>query len=432
MQRNSKSPHVNLNLNIRGLEQSATLRINELSNRLLRDGKTVYKLGLGQSPFPVPGVMQEELRANAHQKDYLPVFGLRALRGAVSGYLRKMHGVAYAPDDVMIGPGSKELMFILQLVFYGDIVIPIPSWVSYAPQAYIVGRHIHWLRTNADNRWKIDPDDINRLCAGDPDRPRLIILNYPANPHGCSYTEQELKALAKIARKYGIMILSDEIYGEIHHLGRHVSIARFYPEGTIISTGISKWCGAGGWRLGAFAFPRSQAPLKHAMGVVASETYTSTSAPIQFAAVRAFKGGMVLESYLSHARRILRGLAALLHRKLTDAGLAVALPDGAFYLFPDFAPFREQLRARGISTGAALSEALLKETGIAALPGSDFGMNPEDLTLRLSYVDFDGAKALAASYQIPPEQELDNAFFNQHAINCCLAVDRLVEWLEAL
>lgn len=432
MKNQNNGPNVSLNLNVRDLKQSATLRINELSNNLIREGKTVFKLGLGQSPFPVPDVVQNELKANTHQKDYLPVLGLRELRGVISSYLRKNHGVAYPPNNIMIGPGSKELMFILQLTCYGDLVIPTPSWVSYAPQAHIIGRNIHWLQTEATNNWKVTPEEINKLCKDDPHRPRLMILNYPANPHGCSYTEKELKAFAKVARKYGIILLADEIYGEIHHTGNHISIARFYPEGTIISTGISKWCGAGGWRLGIFAFPKSLTKLKDAMAVVASETYTSTSAPIQYATVRAFKGGISLETYLSHSRRILRGLAKLFHQKLTDADVSVVYPDGAFYLFPDFDNYREKLKAKNIYTSEDLSETLLKETGIATLPGADFGRPREELTLRLSYVDFNGAKALSESYQIPPDQELDAQFFYQHTMNCCNAVDRLVEWLGTL
>ena len=124
------SPAVNLNLNVRGLPLSATLRINEISNQMIREGRHVFKLGLGQSPFPVPAPVEEELKANAFQKDYLPVLGLFELRKAVSAYFARTQAVTYGFDNIMVGPGSKELMFILQLVYYGDLVIPTPSWVS--------------------------------------------------------------------------------------------------------------------------------------------------------------------------------------------------------------------------------------------------------------------------------------------------------------
>ena len=133
---------LSLNLNVRGLPQSATLAINELSNQLRKDGRMIYKLGLGQSPFPVPQPVVDELKANAHQKDYLPVKGLPQLREAVADYHCRTHGICYTADDVLIGPGSKELMFLLQYTYYGDLVIPTPSWVSYAPQALIIGRQV--------------------------------------------------------------------------------------------------------------------------------------------------------------------------------------------------------------------------------------------------------------------------------------------------
>ncbi|MDO9190944.1 MAG: aminotransferase class I/II-fold pyridoxal phosphate-dependent enzyme, partial [Sulfurimicrobium sp.] len=263
--RKSNLPDVHLNLNVRGLKQSATLAINERSGQLLQEGRQVFRLGLGQSRFPVPQPVVDELKANAHQKDYQPVRGLYALREAVAGYHRRMHGIDRTAADVLIGPGSKELMFILQLVYYGDLVIPTPSWVSYAPQAQIVGRQIRWVPTRLENDWRLMPEELDRLCKEDPGRPRIVILNYPSNPTGDSYTLDELKALAKVARKYKVILLSDEIYGELHHRGQHVSIARFYPEGTIISGGLSKWCGAGGWRLGTFVFPHSLRWLLDAM-----------------------------------------------------------------------------------------------------------------------------------------------------------------------
>jgi aspartate aminotransferase len=246
-----------LNLNVRGLPVSATLGINELSNQLKAQKKDVYKLGLGQSPFPVPESVVEELKMNAHQKDYLPVRGLPSLQEAVANYYQRTQELYFDPEHILVGPGSKELMFILQLAYYGDLVIPTPSWVSYAPQAHIIGRHVYWLPTRSDNRWLLTPQELEKLCKKDPSKPRIVILNYPNNPTGCSYSETELKELADVASYYNLIILSDEIYGELNFTGSHVSIARYYPEGTIISSGLSKWCGAGGWRLGTFTFPSS-------------------------------------------------------------------------------------------------------------------------------------------------------------------------------
>jgi len=422
---------VNLNLNVRGLKTSSTLAINEKSNALRREGRSVFKLGLGQSPFPVPDPVVESLRINAFQKDYLAVKGLWELRDAVASYFRGRQGTDRTGEDVLIGPGSKELMFLLQLVYYGDLVIPTPSWVSYAPQAHILGRQVRWLNTHARNGWRLTPDELERLCAEDNTRPRIVILNYPSNPTGGTYTANELKSIATVARQHNVILLSDEIYGELRHDGRHVSIARFYPEGTIISSGLSKWCGAGGWRLGTFIFPPGLRWLLDAMANVASETYTSTSAPIQYAAVRAFQGGSEIESYLSHSRRVLKALGRYASTTLQSAGIRVDRPQGGFYLFPDFTPVRANLKARGIQTSAQLCDHLLEDTGVAILPGSEFGRPANEFTARIAYVDFDGARALAASRDTPHEQELDDEFLQIYCTSTFDAIRRVAGWVQA-
>jgi aspartate aminotransferase len=424
-------PDVNLNLSVRGMRPSATLAIQERCTQMRAARRDVFRLGLGQSPFPVPKLVVEELRANAHQKDYLPVRGLPALREAVAEYNIRSQGVPRTADDVLIGPGSKELMFVLQLVYYGEIVIPSPAWVSYAPQARIAGRQIHWVHTRRDNGWRLTPAELEAVCRDDPDRPRLVVLNYPSNPTGGSYTADELQALADVARSYRVVVLSDEIYGELHFAGQHVSIARYYPEGTIISSGLSKWCGAGGWRLGTFSFPSTMDWLLEAMATVASETYTSTSAPIQYAAVQAFRGSSALEQYLWLARRILGALGTWAVGRIGRTGAEVLRPIGAFYLFPDFSPLAERLRARGVTTSRALCERLLEETGVATLPGSEFGRPASELTVRVSLVDFDGSKAMAGLEVLPSDAPVTEEFLRHHCDHTMSAVDLMSDWLMA-
>lgn len=423
------APSVNLNLNVRGLSPSVTLAINELSQRLAQEGRDIFKLGLGQSPFPIPTPVVDALKAHAHCKDYLAVRGLTALREAVSAYHRRSQKIDRRASDVLIGPGSKELMFLLQMVYYGDIVIPTPAWVSYAPQAQIIGRHVRWIRTTSADRWLLQADDLDRVCRTDPDRPRIVVLNSPTNPTGQAYDRGALTRLAAVARKNRVIVLSDEIYAEIHHSGNHLSIAEFYPEGTIISSGLSKWCGAGGWRLGTFTFPEQLAWLLEAMAVVASETFTATSAPIQFAAVTAFEGGPIIERYLTNCRRVLRALGRYCADALERAGLKVAPPVGAFYLFPDFGAFRLALRAKGINTSAQLCEQLLVDTGVATIPGSSCGRPESELTLRMAYVDFDGERVLEAIDRDDPETELDEPFLREHCSRVTEAIDRVTHWL---
>lgn len=415
---------------VKGLSPSTTLAINEKCALLKAQGRRIYQLGFGQSPFPVPEPVVEALRLNAFQKDYLPVKGLRRLREAVADYHRRNKDTNGTADDVLIGPGTKELIFLLQLTFNGDVLIPSPSWVSYEPQAVLLGRRVCWLDTKKEDGWRLVPDKLEQLCLQDPSRPRLLILNYPSNPTGLTYRGEELEAIAKVAREYGVVILSDEIYGELDHSANHASIARYYPEGTIISSGLSKWCGAGGWRLGSFCFSPSLRWLLEAMSVVAGETFSAVSAPIQYAAVTALQGAEEIDRYLVQSRRIIRALGHLLWRQLREAEIEVHSPQGAYYLFPDFCWYREKLRARGIETSSDLSERLLGETGVATLPGSDFGRPPDELTCRIAYVNFDGKELLAATNTVAEELELSDDFLRKHCADVLEAVDIIGAWLK--
>ena len=422
------SPQVHLNLNVRGLQNSATLAINERSSALRRQGMDVVRLGLGQSPFPVPELMVQSLREHAAEKDYLPVKGLPALRQAIVDYYRRTEGLEYHPDHVLVGPGTKELMFLVQLVYYGDLVIPAPSWVSYAPQAQIIGRHLRWLPTQIESGLGVTPQALERLCAADPERPRLLILNYPGNPTGTTYPAEQLEAIAEVARRYRVLLLSDEIYSGLNFADNHVSIARYYPEGTIISNGLSKWAGAGGWRLGAFAFPDTLKWLVDTMAGLATGTYTSTAAPIQYAAIRGFEESAEMDAYLDGARRILASLMHYAWKRLVAVGAELTEPRGGFYVFPNFTPLREQLARRGVHTSAEFCELALEQAGVAFLPGTAFGRPEQELSVRIACVDFDGAKAMAALASMPPGTLPDDDFLSRHCNPTCAGIDRLCDW----
>ncbi|MDT8323197.1 MAG: aminotransferase class I/II-fold pyridoxal phosphate-dependent enzyme [Bacteroidota bacterium] len=425
-------PTVHLNPNLEGLGISATVAINDRSNRMLAEGKDVIKLGLGESPFPVPTSVVEALKSSAHEKSYLEVKGLPALREAVADHHVRTFGITRDPADVIIGPGSKELMFVLQLAYHGDLIIPAPSWVSYAPQAKILGRDIHWISTRYENDWLLQADELEQICFDDPDRARLMIINYPSNPTGRTYTSEQLKDLADVARRHRVVVLSDEIYGKLHHDGMHRSIVEHYPEGTIFSGGLSKWCGAGGWRLGLFVFPENLRWLRDAMLTVGSETYTSTSSPIQHAAVAAFRYDDEIEEYLQDERRILKALGATITEMLQAAGVRVKCPQGAFYIFPDFSAFADRFALWGISSSAKMCEKLLEDTGVAILPGSDFGRPDSEFTARLAYVDFDGSKALAGARQLPADQLPGQEFLMRYCGRIIDAAQRITKWLESL
>jgi aspartate aminotransferase len=417
---------VGLDPRLTGLGRSPTLAIQARSRERIARGERTYRLGLGQSPFPVPDVVVEALRASAAEKDYLPVEGLPALREAIAGYHRRRHDIARGPADVLIGPGTKELLFLLQLAWNGELLVPAPSWVSYAPQAQIAGRRVRWLSTRPEAGLRLEPDLLDAQLRALPRQPRILILNYPSNPTGATYGGDALRALARVLRDHQVIVLSDEIYGEVHFHGAHVSISRYLEESTILATGLSKWCGAGGWRLGSLTFPRELAWLREGVAILASETYSSTAAPIQHAAVRAFRPGPDLELYLSACRAVLAGLLGRSAEVLRAAGAELPSPEGGFYLFPTLAGHRARLEARGITDDVSLAERLLEETGVATLPGSVFGMDPAAHYLRLALVDFDGPRALTA---VRPGVTVDDAFLDMYCAPTWSGVNALARWL---
>ncbi len=424
------SIHDNLPLSRSVLEvpKSATLAINEKSKLLQQQGHDVIRLGLGQSPFPVPDIMVSSLKANANSKDYMAVQGYLPLREAISDFIHRTEGLHRTADNVIIGPGSKELLFGLQMVLECDLVLPAPSWVSYEPQARLMGRQVFWLPCHAKDGWKLTADTLDRHCRQHDSRTQLLILNSPNNPSGACFHQQELKDLARVAEKHNLIILSDEIYSELHYQGEHNSIAQYYPQGTIISNGISKWAGAGGWRLGFFIFPDALKPVLQSMIVVASETFTSVSAPIQMASISAFEGSEDMKDYINACRKIMRAIGLQLTDRLVQQNINLVTPEGGFYNLADFSNYKEGLLKNGINHANSLSQKMLEATGIAALPGKDFGLD-HGLNLRLAFVDFDGAQLLSRVLK-NPDLALDSE--TPELKRLFSVSDRLGEWLKNL
>lgn len=414
--------HHRLNINITRLTPSATLAINEQCQTMIDEGKQVFRLGFGQSPFPVPQIVVDELKKQAHQKAYLPVKGFLPLRQAISDYFQRTEQLSYSAEQIMIGPGTKELMFILQSVLESELILPSPSWVSYAPQADILSREVTWLPGDLVSEPDLIPAALDQICADNPTKPRLLVLNYPLNPTGATYNEQQLEKIAERARHYGLIVLSDEIYSGLHFRGEHCSIARYYPEGTIISNGLSKWSGAGGWRLGAFAFPKELDDLRLAMTVMATETFSAVTSPVQYAAIKAFEPSDDMDAYLDTSRMILESLLNHSYQQLLAAGAQLCQPEGGFYLFPKVDHLAQRL---GINNSVALCSAILAETGVAVLPGSAFGRPANELSMRIACVDFDGAQAMAAASEL---SQLPDGFIQQHCGRTVEAVDRLSKW----
>ena len=231
-----------------------------------------------------------------------------------------------------------------------------------------------------------------------------------------------------MCRKHNVIVLSDEIYSELHYQGKHESMAHFYPDGTIISNGISKWAGAGGWRLGFFVFPDALKPVLDSMIVIASETFTSVSAPIQMAAISAFEGSTEMHQYIQASRNIMRTTGTVFSKLLQQQGIDVVMPEGGFYNLPDFSNHKEKLLTKGITSATELCRQMLKQTGVAGLPGSDFGLS-QGFLVRFAFVDFDGTQLIHRVLENPALVLDDNTPELQHLFS---AAQRIGQWLDNL
>ena len=396
------------------LKPSATLAINEESNKLKKIGKKIYKFGFGQSPFPIPDSIVDALKSNAHKNKYLPMQGLEDLRVSIASYISKKKDHKYLSSNIIIGPGSKELMFLLQILFQGEIILPTPSWVSYAPQAIIGRNKIKWIQTKSENNWFPTAEEIEGVIKKDKQKKYLIFLNSPNNPSGQVCTN--LSEISELAKNYNLYFLSDEIYSELTFEDNYQSISNYCPENTIISTGLSKWCGAGGWRLGYFILPENLSEITNQLKVLASETFSSVSSPIQYAAIAAHKNDHT--NYINHSKNILKSVGNYVYENLKSNNVLINKPQGGFYLLPEFIN-------KKFSTSTELCDNILKETGVALLPGSDFGFSEKKMLARLSYTDFDGENFMNKTVH---NEQINADKIQQYAPKIIEGINRLKHW----
>ncbi len=401
---------------IKNLDLSTTLKINEISKKLEQEGKEIIKFGFGQSPFPVPVKVVDELKKNAHQKSYLPIQGLDDLRVAISKYESKKKKNNFSSEQIIIGPGSKELMFLLHVSFDGDIILPAPSWVSYKPQSIIADNKFHWIQTIAENNWYPTAESLEELVLKNKEKNYLLILNSPNNPSG--QVCKNIKEISEIVKKYKIIVLSDEIYSELTFDENYESISNYCSEQVIVSNGLSKWCGAGGWRLGYFVIPNELSKLKNSIKVLASETFSAVSAPIQFAAISAFNNDHT--DYILKSIKILKGIGEYVYNNLKSNNVIMNKPMGGFYLMPEF-------MNKKFKTSDEMCTEILNKKGVAILPGSDFGFPKDKMITRLSYTDFDGKKFMS---EINLETNINEEIIKNFAPKIIEGTKKLKDWAE--
>ncbi|RME15306.1 MAG: aminotransferase class I/II-fold pyridoxal phosphate-dependent enzyme [Bdellovibrio sp.] len=410
-------------------KESPTLLINQKVLNLRQKGKDIYHFGFGQSPFLPPPQLQEELKNNSHHNEYLPTKGLLALREKISKFLKQHFKYNFDPDHILIGPGSKEMLFQALFALEGPLFIPAPSWVSYGPQASFCNKEVHILPTSIENGYKLKKEVLEKACKRFyKQQQKILIINSPNNPSGAVYHKEEILPLVEVCREHNILVISDEIYALVNFSSdKKQGFPTYYPEGSLLTSGLSKSHSAGGYRLGFIALPPQLSSLADALTSLMSETFSSVAAPIQYASCVAYEKSAL--DYTQKCTLIHKVCAQYLHQRLQKMGLLCPKPEGGFYLFPSFSSYKEKLKKRGIQSSTELSLYLLEKHSVALLPGSAFYMPEESFTCRMSTVDYDGPKVFKAAQDT---KTLSEAFVEEQAPHLKKGCDAIESFLSQL
>jgi len=372
----------------------------------------LYGFAFGQSPFPVPLLMQEALMKNANQGAYAPVPGIPELRNAISKYNKHYFGMDIAPERIYVGPGTKELIFNLLEILHGTVILPTPAWLGYLPQIRFLKKNYHMLPAKSNQ--KFSPGDLRKLALRLQDRQKILILNNPHNPTGLLYDKFELEEIAYVCREQNIAIISDEIYAQTtYDFSKFISMGKIYPEGTFVTNGLSKSHAAGGYRLGYVIFPQHAVDLKRQFKKILATEYTAVSTPIQHAAVAGFEISKEMDIYFETTRKIHHIMGEYTYNALSAIeGIKLTKPDATFYLLADFNAFSTELRKANITTSQKLSESLIVHPYHTAIVGGDsLVLERTDFSARIAYVDYNGTKVLQSYLDNEPRTSSERMEF---------------------
>ena len=393
-----------------------------------------YGFAFGQSPFPVPKLIQEALIKNVDKGAYAAVPGIPELRNAISKYNKHYFGMDIAPERIYVGPGTKELIFNLLEVLHGTVILPTPAWLGYLPQIRFLKKNYHMLPTRANK--KISPNDLRKLALRLQDRQKILILNNPNNPTGLLYDRLELEEIADVCREQNITVISDEIYAlTTYDFSKFVSMGTIYPEGTFVTNGLSKSHAAGGYRLGYVVFPQHAIDLRRQFKKILATEYTAVSTPIQHAAVAGFEISKEMDEYFDVTRNIHQIMGDYTYHALTAIeGVKVTKPDATFYLLADFNTFAHDLQKAKIFTSQKLSESLMVHPYHTAIVGGDsLVLERTDFSARIAYVDYDGAKVYESYQNQKPKTSSEKIeFVKNNAPKIVAGIEMIAKFFEAI
>ncbi len=372
----------------------------------------LYGFAFGQSPFPVPKLIQEALIKNVDKGTYADVPGIPELRNAISKYNKHYFGMDVDPKRIYVGPGTKELIFNLLEILHGTVILPTPAWLGYLPQIRFLKKNYHMLPARVNG--KISPIDLRKLALRLQDRQKIMILNNPHNPTGLLYDKLELEEIADVCREQNITVIADEIYAQTtYKFENFVSMGKIYPEGTFVTNGLSKSHAAGGYRLGYVIFPQHAIDLKRQFKKILATEFTAVSTPIQHAAIAGFEISKEMNEYFDVTRSIHHIMGEYTFHALSAIeGIKTTKPDATFYLLADFNAFATELQKAKINTSQKLSESLIAHPYHTAIIGGDsLVLERTDFSARIAYVDYDGAKVYQNYLDNKPKSSTERVEF---------------------
>ena len=412
-----------LSARINSLPISATLEMAAKARELKTKGIDIIGLSLGEPDFNTPEFIKDAAvqAVQDNWNSYSPVDGYADLKTAICNKFKRDNNLDYNPTQIVVSTGAKQSIANICMVLLNpgdEVLLPAPYWVSYSAIATLAEAKSKIIPSSIETDFKITPEQLEAAITP---KTKLVMFNSPNNPSGTIYSEKEYRSLGKVLEKFpDIFILSDEIYADLSFDNRYHSISTFYPELTFISGGLSKWCGAGGWRLGFLAVPKKLNKFLSSLKSLASESYSTVNTPTQFAAVEAYEGDY--SDYKLKVRGILNAVGNYVYNNLKSNKVLINPPQGAFYLMPEF-------KNSKYKSSAKLCEAILKDTGVAMLPGSDFGFKPKKMLTRLSYTDFDGKEFFR---NVTNYNSISEEMVKRYAPNVVEGVSKLSNWAKNL
>ncbi|WP_221088442.1 pyridoxal phosphate-dependent aminotransferase [Deinococcus aquaedulcis] len=362
-----------LSARAQSLKPSATVAVTSRALELKRQGLDVISMSVGEPDFDTPPhIKAAAIQAiESGKTKYTAVNGIPELREAISAKFSRENGLSYAPAEVTVTSGGKQALFnaFFALLNPGDeVLIPAPYWVSYPEMITLAGGVTVAVPTTAASGFQLDPEEV---AARITPRTRMIVLNSPGNPTGAVFPPQTLQAVAELAQRHGLVIVTDEMYEHLVYGAEQVSIGTFAPDHTLTINGASKAYAMTGWRIGYAGGPKA---VIAAMNALQSQSTSNASSVSQYAALAALEQHEATARFIEEARQAYRARRDRIVAGLGALGLPTPMPQGAFYVMADTTRIHEdELEA---------ARRILDEAQVAVVPGTDFAAPGQ---VRLSY-----------------------------------------------